>query len=950
VVKTKVQDLAGELGVPTEQVMSLLKEMHVQARGPQSSLEAEQVAALRVRWEREKRKKAEEPAKKPKRRVTKAVAAEAPPPVAEAGAKPSKRRRTAAEVAEVEAVLEAERQAEAAATAAFELERPTIEKLELPDISGQPMPTIEERARALFKDLPPLPVEAEAPEEPALPAVEPVRPERITPPPRLAPAAEGPAVVHRAPFIPPRVPRPAPAGDQGRGTGRGGPRPVFSSSPGAPSHTGAPPRPGSRPGGGRSDGGGRPGGPSRGGSPGGPSRFGPPTGGGPPPVRTFGPDAKPAGSGDRKKGKKSRKNYVDQDAVQANILKTLQGMKGGARGKRRSDEPSYRDLIASRTAEEKEREKTRIRVNEFISVAELAEQMKIPATQIVQFAFKELGLMVTVNQRLDFDQIELIASEFGFQAVREDEYAAELTAAPVEDKAEDLTPRPPIVTIMGHVDHGKTSLLDYIRKANVVAGEAGGITQHIGAYHVTLPAGKQITFLDTPGHEAFTAMRARGAQVTDLVVLVIAADDQVMPQTVEAISHAKNAGVPLVVAINKIDLPSANIPKVKQDLLQHNVVLEEFGGNVLSTQISAKKGTGVDELLEKILLQAEVLDLKANATGACHGTVLEATLDPGKGPLATVLVQRGTLHQGDNFICGKFSGRVRAMSDERGKPVKEVGPSLPVQILGFEGVPAAGDTFLVVADANEAREIAQKRQRLEREAQNRRGARGGTLEDFSRALKEGQVTQLKIIIKADQGGPAEALADALAQLSTTEVRVEVVHRGVGAITESDVLLAKASGAIVLGFHVRPDANARTTAERESVDVRTYRIIYEAVEDVRAALEGLLKPEQRESVLGEAEVLQVFKVSKVGTIAGCTVRSGVIQRTGKVRVVRDGTLIYTGGISSLKRFKDDVKEVREGLECGIGVENFNDLKVGDRIEAFRVEEIKRTLQPATGAAL
>jgi translation initiation factor IF-2 len=956
VVKTKVQDLAGELGVPSEQLMTLLKEMHVQARGPQSSLDDDQVAALRVRWEREKRKKAPEPAKKPKRKVAKAADAEPVAAPADASAKPSKRRRTAAEVAEVEAVLEAERQAEAAASAAFELQRPTLEKLELPELSGQPMPTIEERARALFKDLPPLPAEPEAAAEPVEEAApEPVlRPERVTPPPRVAPVSEGPAVVHRAPFIPPRVPRPAPGTDQRGQQGRGGPRPVFSSSPGAPGSTGAPARPGSRPGG-RSDGPNRSGGPSRPGGPpnrsggpgGPPNRFGPPAAGAPP-VRTFGPDAKPAGSGDRKKGKKSRKNYVDQDAVQANILKTLQGMKGGVRGKRRSDEPSYRDLIASRTAEEKEREKTRIRVNEFISVAELAEQMKIPGNQIVQFAFKELGLMVTVNQRLDFDQIELIASEFGFQAVREDEYAAELTAAPIEDKAEDLTPRPPIVTIMGHVDHGKTSLLDYIRKANVVAGEAGGITQHIGAYHVTLPGGKHITFLDTPGHEAFTAMRARGAQVTDLVVLVIAADDQVMPQTVEAISHARNAGVPLVVAINKIDLPSANIPKVKQDLLQHNVVLEEFGGNILSTQISAKKGTGVEELLEKILLQAEVLDLKANADGPCHGTVLEATLDPGKGPLATVLVQRGTLHLGDNFICGKFSGRVRAMSDERGKPVKEVGPSLPVQILGFEGVPAAGDTFLVVADANEAREIAQKRQRLEREAQNRRGARSGTLEDFSRALKEGQVTQLKIIIKADQGGPAEALADALAQLSNAEVRVDVIHRGVGAITESDVLLAKASGAIILGFHVRPDANARTTAERESVDVRTYRIIYEAVEDVRAALEGLLKPEQRESVLGDAEVLQVFKVSKVGTIAGCMVRSGLIQRTAKVRVVRDGTLIYTGGISSLKRFKDDVKEVREGLECGIGVENFNDLKVGDRIEAFRIEEIKRTLQPAAGA--
>jgi translation initiation factor IF-2 len=574
--------------------------------------------------------------------------------------------------------------------------------------------------------------------------------------------------------------------------------------------------------------------------------------------------------------------------------------------------------------------------------------MKVPATQIVQFAFKELGLMVTVNQRLDFDQIELIASAFGFQAVREDEYAAELSTEPV-DKVEDLQPRPPVVTIMGHVDHGKTSLLDYVRKANVVAGEAGGITQHIGAYHVSLPQGKSLTFLDTPGHEAFTAMRARGAQVTDIVVLVIAADDQVMPQTVEAISHARNAGVPLVVAINKVDLPSANVPKVKQDLLAQSVVLEEFGGQVLSAEISAKKGTGIDQLLDQILLQAEILDLKANAATEASGTVLEASLDPGKGPLATVLMQRGTLHQGDNFICGKFSGRVRAMTDERGKPVKEAGPSIPVQILGFEGVPAAGDSFVVVAEANEAREIAQKRQRLEREAQNRRGARGGTLEDFSRALKEGAVTQLKIIIKADQGGPAEALADALAQLSTSEVRVDVVHRGVGAISESDVLLAKASGAIILGFHVRPDANARVTAEREQVDIRTYRIIYEAVEDIRAALEGLLKPEEKELVLGEAEVLQVFKVSKVGTIAGCMVRHGTIPRTAKVRVVRDGALVYTGGIASLKRFKDDVKEVREGLECGIGVENFNDIKVGDRIEAFRIDEVKSTLQSAAGAA-
>jgi translation initiation factor IF-2 len=573
--------------------------------------------------------------------------------------------------------------------------------------------------------------------------------------------------------------------------------------------------------------------------------------------------------------------------------------------------------------------------------------MKVPSTQIVQFAFKELGMMVTVNQRLDFDQIELIASEFGFQAVREEEYAAE-AAVEEPDEPETLVGRPPVVTIMGHVDHGKTSLLDHIRKTNVVAGEAGGITQHIGAYHVTLADGKAITFLDTPGHQAFTAMRARGAQVTDIVVLVVAADDQVMPQTIEAISHAKNAGVPMIVAINKIDLPAANVDKVKRDLLQHNVVLEEFGGNVLSAPISAKKGTGIDHLLEQILLQSELLDLKANPGAAAHGTVLEATLDPGKGPLATVLVQRGTLRVGDNFICGKFSGRVRALYDERGKTVKEAGPSIPVQILGFEGVPSAGDSFAVVTDAVEAREIAQKRQRLEREAQNRRSQRGGTLEDISRALKEGEVSNLRIIIKADQGGPAEALADALAQLSTAEVRVDVVHRGVGAITESDVLLAKASGAIILGFHVRPDSNARSAAEREQVDVRTYRIIYEAVEDVRNALEGLLKPEEKETVLGEAEVLQLFKVSKVGTIAGCSVRSGLIQRTAKARVIRDGTVVYTGNVSSLKRFKDDVREVREGLECGIGIENFNDVKVGDRIESFRMEEVKRTLQPEAAA--
>ena len=899
-VKTRVHDLAAEFGVAPEQLLSMLKDMNIFVRSHLSALESDQVSAVRVRWEREKRRSADEPAAKKGRRK----AAKAEPAPAAAEAKPTKRRRTAAEVAQVEAQVQAEKAAE---LAALELERPIISEVE----ETAPAQTLEERARALFKDLPPAPAETEETEVST--EEEPVN--GGAPDGAAGRFSTPPAAPTRAPFIPPRIQRPAAAPSRG-------PKPVFSSSaPPAPPRTGAPARPGApgRPGTDRAA-----------------------------PVRTFGPDAEKGGG--RKKGKKGKRSSVDQEAVHANILRTLQGMKSpAARKGRRTDEPSFRDVQAGKLAEEREREKTLIRVNEFISVSELATAMKVPATQIVQFAFKELGLMVTVNQRLDFDQIELIASAFGFQAVREDEYAAEAETSAPEEHPEELTSRPPVVTIMGHVDHGKTSLLDYIRKANIVAGEAGGITQHIGAYHVELPGDREITFLDTPGHQAFTAMRARGAQVTDIVVLVVAADDQVMPQTVEAISHAKNAGVPMIVAINKIDLPTANVQKVKQDLLQHNVVLEEFGGTVLSAEISAKRGAGVEHLLEQILLQAEILDLKANPTGKGHGTVLEATLDPGKGPLATILIQRGTLSVGDNFICGKFSGRVRALYDERGKAVKAAGPSIPVQILGFEGVPAAGDIFAVVTDAVEAREIAQKRQRLEREAQNRRSAKGTSLEDFSRALKEGEVSMLRIIIKADQGGPAEALADALAQLTTSEVRVDVVHRGVGAITESDILLAKASGAIVLGFHVRPDSNARAAAEREQVDVRTYRIIYEAVEDVRNALEGLLKPEERETVLGEAEVLQLFKVSKVGTIAGCTVRAGTIQRTAKARVIRDGSTVYSGTLSSLKRFKDDVREVREGLECGIGIENFNDLKVGDRIESFRMEEIKRTLQPAASGA-
>jgi translation initiation factor IF-2 len=880
VATTRIHDLAAEFGISSEQLMGMLKEMDIFVRSHLTPLKDEQVSLMRARWERDKRKQ-KQPAAAPKRRRAAAKVAEpAPEPVTEA--RPRRRRRTAAEVAAADAA-EAERAA--AEAAETERARVALETAAREQEEEKAAPSLEERAAALFKDLAPTatgPVEVvESAPAPAAPA-----PPIFSPPPAAAPPR---------PFIPTPV-RPRPV-------------PVARGTPSGPGTT-VPPRP----------------------------------------VASAAPGAAPLDERRREKGKKrkkGKKSLVDQEAVAQNISRTLASLKApvGKKGVHRREEgPTFRETQEERRREEREREKTLVRVTEFITVSELANTLKVPPTQIVTFAFKELGQMVTINQRLDFDMIELIASAFSFQAVREEEYATTQTEE-TKDADETLKPRPPVVTIMGHVDHGKTSLLDYVRKANVVAGEAGGITQHIGAYQVTLKDNRKITFLDTPGHEAFTAMRARGAQVTDIVVLVVAADDAIMPQTIEAISHAKNAGVPLVVAINKIDLPSANVQKVKQDLLAHGVVLEEFGGTTLATPISAKKGTGVDELLDQILLQAELLDLKANPDRKAQGTVLEAQLDPGKGALATIIVQNGTLRVGDDFICGQYSGRVRAMYDERGGTEQDAGPSTPVQILGFEGVPEAGDTFLAMADAAEARDIAQKRQRLEREAQHRRSGRVKTLEDFMAEAAAGGVATLRIIIKADQGGPAEALADALAQLSTPEVKVEVVHRGVGAITESDVLLARASGAIIVGFHVRPDSNARAAADRERVEIRTYRIIYEAVEEVKLAMEGLLAPEKKEVVLGEAEVRQIFKIAKIGTIAGCFVRSGVIPRTGRVRVIRNGVEVYDGTLSSLKRFKDDVREVREGFECGMGVENFNDIKVGDLIESYRIEEVARSLSAA-----
>jgi len=654
---------------------------------------------------------------------------------------------------------------------------------------------------------------------------------------------------------------------------------------------------------------------------------------------------------DKKKGKK--RQGVDQDAVQSNIQRVMAELRGGSAGggkkrRRKGQRLSVEEQEAQeqQVHEEKERERTTVRVNEFLTVAELAELVgDVSAAEIIGSAFKNLNLLVTINQRLDFDQIELLLDEFNFTAVREEEYGAEPELAEeVEDPA-DLKPRWPVVTVMGHVDHGKTLLLDRIRSTNVVAGEAGGITQHIGAYHVELKDGRSVAFLDTPGHAAFTAMRARGADVTDIVILIVAADDSVMPQTIEAISHAKNAGVPMVVAINKVDLPASDPMKVKQELLQHSVNVEDFGGDVLAQEISAKTGQGIDELLEKVLLQAEMLELSANPDRDAVGTVIESQLDQGKGAVATVLIQKGTLRVGDSFICGLYDGRVKALLDERGHAVTEAGPATPVQVLGLGGVPQAGDTFNAMSP-EAASEIATNRQRLDREKQLRIRERGMKLLDFGAMVAAGQVSSLPLVIKGDVDGSVQALSDSLEQLGTSEVQVEIIHRGVGAINESDVLLAQTAGAVILGFRVRPQTAARQAAEREDVEINIYDVIYEAVDDITAALEGMLTPEKRETIEGTAEVREIFRVSKVGTIAGSFVTEGRIDRKARGRVVRDGIVVYDGEISSLKRFKDDVKEVRDNFECGIGIANFNDIKVGDVIECYSVEEFARTLASST----
>jgi len=649
----------------------------------------------------------------------------------------------------------------------------------------------------------------------------------------------------------------------------------------------------------------------------------------------------------RERGGKKRKRVsrpeVSEEDVQKQIKDTLAKLTSkGSKSKASKYRREKRDMVQQRLQEETEQQEQKrnvLKVTEFVSVAELASMMNVPPTEVIATCMN-LGLFVSINQRLDAETMALVADEFGYkmefvsvdvvESIRDD-----------EDAPEDLVPRPPIVTVMGHVDHGKTKLLDVVRNANVVAGEAGGITQHIGAYGVELEDGRRITFLDTPGHEAFTAMRARGAQITDVAIIVVAADDGVKPQTVEAINHAAAAGVPIVFAINKIDLQTANPEKIKEELANMNYMVEDWGGKYQSQEISAKGNKNIEELLEKVLLEAELLDLKANPNKGARGTVIESTLDRGRGNIATILVESGTLKIGDVVLAGHYYGHVKAMFNERGKKIKEAGPSTPALILGLNGAPQAGERFNVMGTDKEAKEIANKREQLQRE-QELRTTKHITLDEIGRRIAIGNFQELNVIVKGDVDGSIEALSDSLIKLSNEEIQVNIKHKAVGQISESDILLAAASNAIVIGFQVRPSLNARKLAEKEQIDIRLYSIIYDAIEEVKAAMEGMLSPEIKEEITGTLEVLETFKITKVGTIAGCMVREGKIKRSNKVRLIRDGIVIYTGELGSLKRFKDDAREVVSGLECGLNIENFNDIKVGDMVESFEETEMKKTL--------
>ena len=900
----RVFEVAEELRLDTSHLIQLLREMDVPVRSHMSNVDSASVARLHARLERERRGEAVTGTAAPVRR--------------------RRRRRRAAPASLTTATTEIEAEEEvqpppeiaeeevAAATDVPEIESPAEAETAVgtevgpePDVvteTPQPEPEVEPEAE----------IARELADEPEAPAPEADEPAAAEAPVETAESAETeiaepeaePAETEAAAEEPAAPARPARR-----------PKPVRRDmpSPAAPS---------------------APSGPRASAGPGGKVRIS---------AEGYTVDGRKKSRGGD--GKKRRR--VDRNAVQQNFRKTLAAMgQSSPRKRRRETQQQQREAEREQRELEQRTEKATVRVNEFLTVSELADLIEVPPQAIITSAFKNLGLMVTINQRLDFGQIELICEEAGFTAIREEGFEADL-ASDDEDVPEDesqLVSRPPIVTVMGHVDHGKTSLLDRIRSTNVIAGEAGGITQHIGAYHVVLAGGRTITFLDTPGHEAFTAMRARGAEVTDIVILVVAADDSVMPQTIEAISHARNASVPIVVAVNKVDLPSADVDRVKRELLAREVVLEDFGGEILGADVSAKTGEGLDDLLEKVLLQAEILELKANPEREARGTVVEAQLDRGMGPVATVLVERGTLEVGADFVCGLYGGRVRALLDERGRKVTSAGPGIPVRVLGMEGVPQAGDS-LVALSAARVREIVSRRQQLEREKDIRRRATGTRLEDVFAAVKAGKGARLNVVIKGDTDGSVQALSDSLERLSTDEVSVEVIHRAVGGINESDILLASTSEAIIVGFHVRPDAGAVVAAERESIEIRIYNVIYEAVEEIRLALEGLLAPEQREITVGMAEIRELFRVPKAGTIAGCYVQSGTMRRNLPIRLLRDQIQIYQGRIDSLRRFKEDVREVKDGYECGISIENYNDIKLGDVIECYEVVEVARTLSGA-----
>ncbi|MFO8028812.1 MAG: translation initiation factor IF-2 [Cyclonatronaceae bacterium] len=654
----------------------------------------------------------------------------------------------------------------------------------------------------------------------------------------------------------------------------------------------------------------------------------------------------------KKKRIKSRKApKVEESDVESKMKETLAMLStGGAAGRKRQKRRKQKreEMAAEREfiqSEKSEKQQRTLEVTEFITVSDLADLLDVSPNEIIMHCMN-LGMVVSINQRLEASTIELLADQYDRDVMFVDaEELSEDLDEGEEDEPEELEPRSPVVTVMGHVDHGKTSLLDYIRKTKVTAGEAGGITQHIGAYEVRLPDKRNITFLDTPGHEAFTAMRARGAQVTDMVILVIAADDAVMPQTVEAINHAQAGGVPMVVAINKTDKEGANPDRIKQQLSDYNVIVEEWGGNVQIAEVSAHTGKGIDELLDKVLIEAELMELKANPNRRASGIVLEAKVDRGKGVVANILIQRGTLRIGDPFVAGSYSGKVRALENEFGERIDDVGPAQPAQMTGFDGIPQAGDKIVAVEDERIAKDIAHQRQQIKRE-QSLRKVKHVTLDDISRRLALGEMAELNIIIKGDVDGSIEALAGSLQKLSNEEVKVNIIHTGVGAISESDVLLASASEAIIIGFQVRPSANARRLAENEEIDIRLFSVIYDAVDAVRDALEGLLSPEVNEKTVATLEVLDIFKVPKAGTIAGCKVTDGKITRNTRVRLIRDGIVIYEGELASLKRFKDDVKEVASGYECGLGIKNYNDIKVGDVIEGYEVVETKRKLKQET----